>query len=63
MSEERKKVSCAFCQKEIWDDQALKVREHFLCEECELKLVQSPVWDVAYPAYVEKVKEFWINKQ
>jgi len=63
MDKDEKMVVCAFCQKEIEEELALKIRGHFLCPECEARLVRSSVWDVAYPVYVEKVKEFWINKQ
>lgn len=63
MTKEKKIVSCALCLKETEEEEALKVREHFLCSECEGKIVQSKAEDLLYPIYVEKIKEFWLNKQ
>lgn len=63
MTEEKRIVSCAFCQAQIEENQSLKIREYFLCSSCERKIVKSSVWDLAYPSYVERIKEFWLNKQ
>jgi len=63
MTEEKRIVSCALCSVKVEEDNALKIRERFLCLNCEEKIVSSTAKDSVYPIYVEKIKEFWLNTQ
>jgi len=55
-------VCCAFCAQELLEEEALKIRAHFLCRYCEAKLIATSVQDEGYPIYVKKIKEFWADE-
>lgn len=61
MDREKREVSCAFCTQKMEKEDSLKIRESFLCGQCEEKIVALSVEDADYPAFVEKIKGFWSN--
>lgn len=54
-------LKCIICGEQKNEGEGIRIVSEFICEACEMEMVQTDVMDVKYPFFIHQMKQIFTS--
>ncbi len=59
---ENHQLHCIICGEHKAEGEGIRIVTEFICQSCEIEMVQTDVKDAKYPFFIHQMKQIFVEK-